>query len=221
MILKLKKGKERKLNKGGFTLIEVFFSFVIMITISIIVLNMFSTKEDRVSTAISEEKDYYESLKAIARSIYFTSSKNDVDIIIDGHLITKNLTEPNTLYLTSNVKRNADGSYKVETDGKGFELISRNVLGDARITVRKDELLNTGLINISLESYVNGTHNEVQTDSISAVKRSAISSSLTGAYWSLPDEFMTNNIDVKEFSSLLIPLEGTESEELTYGKIYN
>lgn len=211
----------RKLNKSGFALGEIFFSFVIILTVSVIVLNMFSTKEDRVEFSISNEKDYFESLKAISRAIYFTSPKNEVDIIVDDYIPTINLTEPGTMYLISNVKKDNNGNYKIDTDSKGHELVTRNVFGDARIIVKKDELLNTGIINVSLESYVNGKFEEVDTDSISAIGRSNLDSSLTGAYWSLPDEFMKNNIDVGEFSYLIVPIEGTEGDVLTYEKVYN
>lgn len=135
MIKRFRTFLKRKLNKSGFALIEVFFSFVVLIVIAVGLINFYSVKEDSDDMYRSVSVDNYNSIVAVNKALLYTSPLTEYSLHLKNYIPVINRTAPNEIHIFNNI---ADGKI-VETPGVAYELTTSIKVSNIITNIKKNE----------------------------------------------------------------------------------
>lgn len=197
-----------KLNERGFTLMELFFSFLFIIAVSVLILNAFA-KRDTVTDTIREiETDNFETMKAISKGLLFHGPDDRYSINLTGYVGVTDIDRPNEFHLV-NVYQQGTHGMELRNFGRRYEVSSRYRTGETYIETQRDKLRNDYRVMVSVNKYSNGKFTSVKTPTLITTERGKVSAA--GVYYTLPSDIYRERYKDYNFDNLIIPEDNIES----------
>lgn len=203
----------RRLNGRGIALPEVFFAFLILISLSVILVNFFMPRTNTMISVKSYEADYDATLRATVLAV----ANSAVDLngekelwSLTGYVPVIDYSQPNKLFLLNIV----DANNNLIPYANKFEIINRYRFGYSSASIKRNDVIDLRNYNLNTttysESFMNGSNlgqiPSFDSDKVLACYKGTTASCPSHNYYiSLSKEYMNQFDRISDTRGIIYP----------------